>query len=210
MVAVIIPALNEEKTIKDVLEVTKTSKLVNRIIVVSDGSVDNTASIARSCGVEVIELEKNIGKGGAMCVGVKSCSEDIVLFLDADLIGLTELHIDSILKPVVNNEVEMSIGIFSCGRIITDLAQLFTPFLSGQRAIKRNLFEKVIDLDITKFGVEIALTQYADKHKIAYRKVKLYNITHLTKEEKLGFNKGLKSRLNMYIDIIKNFKLFNK
>jgi len=209
-VVVIIPALNEERTIKKIIDVTKTSKLVNRIIVVSDGSTDNTASIAKECGVEVIDLKKNVGKGGAMCLGVKSCNEDVILFLDADLIGLTRVHIDSMLKPVINNQVEMAIGVFTKGRVVTDLAQVFTPFLSGQRAIKRSLFEQIDNLDVSKFGVEIALTQYVSKYNIPYKKIKLYNITHLTKEEKLGISKGISSRFRMYWDIIRSFKIFNR
>ena len=122
-VIAIIPALNEATTIKSIIKVVKKNKLIDRILVVSDGSTDDTATIARKCGVDVIELKENVGKGGAMSIGVKQSHEDIILFLDADLIGLTSKHITDLLKPVLNNEASMSVGIFSNGRVATDLAQ---------------------------------------------------------------------------------------
>jgi glycosyltransferase involved in cell wall biosynthesis len=65
-VTAIIPAYNEEKSIADVLRVIEQVKAVNRIVVVSDGSTDNTAAIASSMGVNVIELEKNVELHAAM------------------------------------------------------------------------------------------------------------------------------------------------
>jgi glycosyltransferase involved in cell wall biosynthesis len=209
-VIAIIPALNEAATIKSIIKVVKKNKLIDRILVVSDGSTDDTATIARKCGVDVIELKENVGKGGAMSIGVKQSHEDIILFLDADLIGLTSKHITDLLKPVLNNEASMSVGIFSNGRVATDLAQKMTPFLSGQRAIKRILFEQIDDIEASKYGVEVTLTKYVKKHKISYVKVKLVNLTHITKEEKLGLTKGFLSRLKMYKDIIKSAKIFDK
>ena len=90
----------------------------------------------------------------------------------------------------------------------TDLAHFITPFLSGQRAIKRDLFLKIPFVEVSRYGIEIALTRYAKKHKIPIIKVKLYNLTHVTKENKLGFFKGFKMRLKMYKEII--FSLFKK
>ena len=82
--------------------------------------------------------------------------------------------------------------------------------LSGQRAIKRILFEQIDDIEASKYGVEVTLTKYVKKHKIPYVKVKLVNLTHITKEEKLGLTKGFLSRLKMYKDIIKSAKIFDK
>lgn len=203
-VAVVIPAYNEAKTIKKVIEVVKTVDLIDRIVVVSDGSEDNTTKISRKCNVEVIELKENIGKGGAMSIGVKNCTEDIILFLDADLVGLTKEHIETLLKPVIDGSVPMTIGIFSNGRMGTDLAQKIAPFLSGQRALKKQLFNSITDIEISRFGVEMALTRYVKEHNIPYLKVNLNNLTHITKEEKIGFFKGLLARLKMYGDIIKS------
>jgi len=199
----IIPAYNEEKRIGSVLSTVKQVDAIDRIIVVSDGSKDRTAEIARSCGVDVIELKENIGKGGAIKVAIDNCTSDILLFLDADLIGLKSYHIMDLLKPVVNGEADMTVGVFSGGRLSTDLAQKLVPHLSGQRAMKRYVADRIPDIDMTRYGVEVAITMFAEKEDIKVREVILKDMTHFTKEEKLGLVRGLAARLKMYWDIVR-------
>lgn len=202
-VAAIIPAYNEEATIGSILDIVKESKLVGNIIVVSDGSTDMTAKIARDRNVTVVELEKNIGKGGAMIKGLEKSDADILLFLDADLIGLTTDHIEYLLTPVLDGEVAMTVGVFSRGRIATNLAQKIAPYLSGQRAIKREILENISYLSLTRFGVEIALTNYVEETGIEVKEVILKDMTHVMKEEKLGLLRGFAARMKMYWEIAK-------
>lgn len=198
----IIPAFNEEKTIGNILDVLKETDAIDEIIVVSDGSMDNTAEVASSKGVIVIDLKENIGKGGAMKAGLEQTKSEVVLFLDADLIGLTPTHIKSLLEPVVKGRVSMSIGVFSGGRRTTDLAQKVAPYLSGQRAVKRELLHTMSDLELSRFGVELALTRLIEKDKIKVEVVELPDMSHVMKEEKLGVLKGFLARLKMYWEII--------
>lgn len=202
-VTVIIPAYNEGKTIGEVIKVVEKVKLVDKIIVVSDGSVDNTVDIAKKHDVEILELVNNIGKGGALSRGVDATYSEIILFLDADLIGLNEQHVIDLLNPVIDEEVDMTIGVFNNGRFTTDLAQKVAPYLSGQRAIKRYIFKNIPNIDITRYGVEVALTKYVASNNIKSKEVILKNLTHVMKEEKLGLVKGFASRLKMYWDIVK-------
>lgn len=202
-VTAIIPAYNEEQTIASVVKCVSNVKEIKKIIVVSDGSTDSTAERAKACGAEVIEISENIGKGGAIKAGVNECDSEVILFLDADLIGLTENHVKDLIDPVIKDEADMTIGIFKNGRMSTDLAQKVTPYLSGQRAIKKTVIDKIPNIDITRYGVEVALTKYIYKFSIRVREVPLPNMTHITKEEKLGIFKGTQARLKMYWDIIK-------
>jgi glycosyltransferase involved in cell wall biosynthesis len=203
LIAAVIPAYNEEKTIGRVIEVLKKVVVIDEIIVVSDGSVDRTAEIAFELGAQVIELKQNIGKGGAMKIGIEATNADIILFLDADLIGLQEEHIFNLLLPVIEDKADMTIGVFGGGRVITDLAHKFAPFLSGQRAVKREILDGISDLDLTKFGVEVALTRYVINNNFRIEEVELFNLTHTMKEEKLGIVKGFAARLRMYWEIAK-------
>ncbi len=205
----IIPAFNEEQTIENVIETVKRVDRVNKIIVVSDGSTDRTAEIARACGVDVIELQENVGKGGAIKAGVNECSSEVLLFLDADLIGLKEQHILDLLCPVVENQADMTVGIFKNGRMVTDLAQKVTPYLSGQRAIRKSVVDRIPNIDITRYGVEVALTKYIKKFSIRVKEVTLADMTHVTKEEKLGLLRGVHARLKMYWDIVKILGNYN-
>lgn len=201
--AVIIPAYNEERTIGDIIRAVKQVPFISETIVVSDGSVDNTAVVAAAYGARVVPLTENLGKGGAMMVGVNSTDADVVLFLDADLIGLTPGHVADLLLPVLEGRAEMTVGIFEQGRLATDLAQFIAPYLSGQRAVKRDLFKHLSNLELTRFGVEVALTRFAKTAGISVVEVELKDMTHVMKEEKLGILRGLLARLKMYWEIAK-------
>ena len=202
-VIAIIPAYNEEKTIGSVLAVLKEASLINQIIVVSDGSTDNTVEVAKSYDVQVVELRENRGKGGALQAGLDNTKADIVLFMDADLLGLTTDHVDRLVMPVLSEEADMTIGIFEKGRIATDFAQKMAPKLSGQRAIKFSVLEQISDLDVARFGVEVALNRYMESSNIKVKAVVLPDMSHVMKEEKLGVIKGVAARMKMYWEIIK-------
>ncbi len=159
----------------------------------------------RRQGVKVIKLPRNIGKGGALKKGIDESRGEIIVFLDADLIGLKPKHIEALVKPVMEGDVGMTVGIFKKGRKTTDLSQYLTPFLSGQRAIKRNLLLKFDKIEFTKYGIEVALTKYAKRENIKVEFVDLYDITHLMKEEKRGLIRGFLERLKMYYQLLRQF-----
>jgi len=201
-VAVIIPAFNEEQRILTVLGAAKSSKLVDEIIVVDDGSVDLTADVARSVdGVQVIRLAANRGKGAAMVRGVQATNAQILAFVDADLGGLKGQHIDDIIRPLLHDQCDMCVGIFRGGKVWSDMAQRVAPYLSGQRAMKRELFEAVPIMAELRMGVEWALTNAAEKRKAKVVRVLLRGVSNCAKEEKYGLMKGLKARGLMYKEI---------
>jgi len=199
--AVIIPAYNEERFIADIINVVHQVPLVNETIVISDGSTDNTAGVAESLGARVIILKENLGKGGAMMIGINSTDADVVLFLDADLIGLQPGHVVELLLPVLEGRAEMTVGIFEHGRLATDLAQFIAPYLSGQRAVRKDLFRHLSNLELTRFGVEVALTRFAKSAGISVVEVELNDMSHVMKEEKMGVVRGFLARLKMYWEI---------
>jgi len=201
--AAIIPAYNEGTTISEIIEVVRQVPLVHEIIVVDDGSSDDTAKVAETSGAKVISLRENIGKGGAMMVGVNNTDAGVVLFLDADLIGLKPHHVVDLLLPVLEGRAEMTVGIFENGRLATDLAQFIAPYLSGQRAVKRDLLRHLSNLELTRFGVEVALTRFVKSAGISVAEVELRDMSHVMKEEKLGVFRGFLARLKMYWEIAK-------
>lgn len=84
-VAAVIPAFNEEKHIGDV--VRRTRQVLDDVLVVDDGSADQTAARARDAGAEVIVHEFNHGKGETIKTGLRHWLErqlDFVIILDAD------------------------------------------------------------------------------------------------------------------------------
>lgn len=199
----VIPAFNEEKTLGDVIAVLRGVPAVDRIVVISDGSTDRTAAIARECGAICIELALNVGKGGALKAGIDQADADVYLFLDADLIGLTADHVSALLLPVLRGEAQMSLGILEKGRVATDLAHAVAPYLSGQRAVTREVLQGLSGMETSRYGIEVTINRYLKRHRIAVRTVAMENLTHRTKEEKLGLLRGFVARLKMYWEIVK-------
>lgn len=86
--SVIIPAFNEEKTIEKILKKVLAQENVAEVIVVNDGSTDNTSALVdkfRSPRIQVISHRTNQGKGTAICSGIKKVSGDYTIIQDADL-----------------------------------------------------------------------------------------------------------------------------
>ncbi len=204
-ITAVIPAYNEEKNISYVLETVMKCKELSRVIVVSDGSTDRTAEVAQEMGAEVICLPCNRGKAGAVMAGVEATTAEIILLLDADLIGLTPQHIKDLIDPIIKDNSDMTIGFFTSGRIYTNLSQRITPFLNGQRAVKRELLESIRNLERTKYGIEVVLTRFAHANRSKITWVEMPNMNQVMKEEKNGFILGFIARLQMYWEIIKAF-----
>ncbi len=87
--SVIIPAYNEEKTIEAILDRVKATKIPDEILIIDDGSVDNTREILKRLSqdglVRVILHDQNQGKGAAVVTGIKNATGDVLLIQDADL-----------------------------------------------------------------------------------------------------------------------------
>ena len=198
-VAAIIPAYNEEARITAVLNALTCVAAVDEVIVVNDGSTDGTAHAASAvAGVRVVTLPHNKGKGGAMREGATRTEADVLLFFDADLVGLTPRHVQDLLAPVCSGEATMAMGIFKGGRLWTDMAQFFAPAITGQRAIKREVFLHIPDLESVGYGIELAINDYVHSQGMIRKDVTLRGVTHPMKEEKLGWTRGAASRARMY------------
>jgi glycosyltransferase involved in cell wall biosynthesis len=172
---------------------------------VDDGSTDETEEIVRQSKVHVklISLETNTGKANALSQGVESAPDDTIMFLDADLKGLTPEHVDDMIRTYSEGNFDMVIGVFHKGRLNTDISQKISPHLSGQRILSADIWNKLDRSKAEEFGVEMALTKLSLAENFSTTKVKLTGVTHVMKEEKRGFAEGIKSRLKMYKNIIK-------
>jgi len=145
-VAAIIPAYNEGKTIREVIKVLKSNPYISEVIVVDDGSLDNTSNAAKSVGAKVIRLAKNRGKAGAMAEGVKTTNASILFFCDADLIGLDNQNVNALLEPVLIGKVDMSVGTVDRKKLrkyIRWFAQKTDSPAAGQRVIKREFWDEI-------------------------------------------------------------------
>ena len=118
MLSVVIPALNEEKTIGQVIRFCFSEPAVSQVIVVDDRSEDDTISIAKAAGAEVI-VSAARGKGISMKEGIEAASNEFIVFLDADIDPYPEKSISNLAAPLLNNEADFVKGAFArnAGRV---------------------------------------------------------------------------------------------
>jgi glycosyltransferase involved in cell wall biosynthesis len=106
----IIPCYNEETTIGSII--LKTKRYVNKVLVIDDGSIDDTAKIAKDAGAEVISNKTNRGKGNAVKTGFKyalSHNFDYVVTIDGD--GQhNPAEIPTLIGNILNNGHDISLG----------------------------------------------------------------------------------------------------
>ncbi|MEA3453288.1 MAG: glycosyltransferase family 2 protein [Patescibacteria group bacterium] len=204
-IAAIIPAYNEEKSISPIIRVARENALINEVIVVDDGSSDATTEVARGDGANVVRIEENQGKGNALEVGIQETDADILLFLDADLVGLRSQHLTMLLEPVIEEVADMTVGAIDRKMFRTFLNEWFrkteSPF-SGMRVIKSSFWREIPKKYKKKFYIESVITYLAKKNNLKVMPFVLEGVRHITKERKMGFWEGSKARWKMNWQII--------
>jgi len=215
-ISCIIPALNEEDNISKVLDVLQKIKWLDEIIVVDDGSTDQTALVVlsyKSRKIRLIQLEQNLGKGGAMAEGVRAARNDLLVFLDADLIGLNEDHLLELISPVAfSKTADLTLGVFAISKLNknagTKIANRAVPWISGQRAIYKKQLPRLKQLAKSRYGVDLLITRSISKNRI--KVVKLDGLSQDSKEQKTDFFTAIRSRVKMYYQISKMFRAFHR
>lgn len=167
MVTVIIPALNEAATIRRVIQIVKQSLCVSEIIVIDDKSTDDTVDEARKEGVKIYTSSVK-GKGSSLREGIMLATEEIVAFVDADIVTYPDDLIDRLAKPIIAGDADFVKSYFErqAGRVTELVAKPllsflfpslshFTQPLSGMFAGKREMLEKIfIEED---YGADIGI-----------------------------------------------------
>lgn len=214
-VAVVVPAFDEAATIAEVIEPVLAcalpgdgARLFDEVVVVSDGSTDGTAEIARRLGASVHELPSNGGKAAALACGVASTSAPVILFLDADLTGFDTGVFRRLVRPVVAGRAAMVVGIRDRGPFITGLhTRQHGPLLSGVRCLRREVFEAVPEAFVRGFRIETALNWTCRRLGGVLLTTPLHGIRHRIKEQKRGLLRGFTGRLVMFSSVFWAFLL---
>jgi len=185
-VSVIVPVYNEEATVANLVSTLLASELVDEVVCVDDGSTDSSREILRGFGrrIALVELAQNQGKGGALAEGVWRANGTIVVFVDADLVNLTEDHLGAMVAPIRDGAARASLGFFpgesGYSRLI---ARITGPRFTGERAYRRrDLLPHLTHIATTRFGVEVYLNRLFSKSET--KVVPLPGLSGLGKEDK--------------------------
>jgi len=201
-VVAIVPAFDEERDIAGVLRELSSYEGFDEVIVVDDGSADATAQVASAFPVRVIRTEENLGKGGAMQMGVDASDADIIFFCDADIRGLSHALLDDVLSPVLRGETDMVIAMRNWRMYYAEFVLALMPILGGQRAVRRALWDKVPHKYRERFMIETALNFYARYWGNGYQYKVVPGFKQTIKERKYGLWRGLKARLKMSAEVV--------
>ncbi|MEM7032856.1 MAG: glycosyltransferase family 2 protein [Chloroflexota bacterium] len=187
MVSVIIPAYYEEQVIEAIIQRIQTtlnaSSYHYEIIVVDDGSQDETAKKAQEAGATVISHPYNIGNGAAVKTGIRHAQGDILVMLDADgqhppediprlldlvgpydmVVGARTKESDSSLHRDLANAIYNRFATYVSGRHIEDLT-------SGFRAIKAPIARNLVNLlpNTFSYPTTITLATIRSGYSLAY------------------------------------------
>jgi len=180
--SIIIPAFNEEDTIKECLKKVKNSKafgLKKQIIVINDASTDKTGQILKSSkGIILINHKENRGKGAAVRNGFKKAKGDIILIQDADLEYNPDEY-ELLLEPIIENKADVVYGSrflthrphrvlyfwhFLGNNILTFLSNILTnlnltDMETGYKVFTKDVIKKILpQLKSERFGFEPEIT----------------------------------------------------
>ena len=177
MISVIIPTLNEQSTISQVIQLAKKSSLVTEILVIDDKSLDDTIKNAKSEKVRIYTSTK-LGKGASMRDGMLLAENDIIAYLDADILTYPSNIIDLLTSPIISDQADFVKSYFDrqAGRVTELVAKPlisllfpalahFSQPLSGMIAGRKSFLEKVsFEND---YGVDVGIL--IDMHHIKAR-----------------------------------------
>jgi len=213
-VTAIICAFNEEKTIEFVIRSASANYLIDELIVVNDGSTDNTGKIIERLKGDIsitdIHFTENKGKGYAMATGVEKAINEAIVFIDADLSELNQDHYYQLLIPIMEDKADMVLG----QATETLINYSVNPFksLTGERALlKKDILPIVGKMKHSRFGVETLINLFYQSQGKTVNYVMLKGLKHPTKFDKVSKQQAIKEFVKeghqIALTAFKNFDL---
>jgi len=202
-ISCIICAYNEAARIGNVLSVVSTFKGFDEVIVVDDGSSDQTYAVASTFPVTVLKHEKNKGKAAAMHTGFVKSRGEIIVLLDSDLTGLTHKNLTSLLEPTLREKCATFVLVANTWPIFhVEGVDAWT----GERAFPRKILEDVFlnpHVIQQKYSIECYINQSILKNKLPIYSISWENVINVQKKDKeegslVGRFKDLKMFWNVY------------
>ena len=190
-ISVIIPAYNEAKNILNVLRPLKQVSAIKEIIVISDGSVDDTVKLVRDFGgLKVIALPHNVGKTNAVIRGVAEAEHPTIMFCDADLINLNPKHISDLINKYYEGFDMVIMDKGSQPWIFKKILKS-VPAVSGTRILDKDIFSIISFLETDRFQLEIRINDYFLRNDLSIAVTPAEEVYDPRKYVKYTFLKGL-------------------
>jgi glycosyltransferase involved in cell wall biosynthesis len=203
-ISCIVCAYNEADRIRHILDAVYRHPMLYEIIVVNDGSTDDTAAmLADYPEIRVLSYTPNRGKTYAMEQGVAAAGGDYLMFLDADLAGVTPADVAALARPVANGWTDVSISLRANSLMIYQMLGL--DFVSGERVIPAWLVADALTAmqSLPRWGGEAFINDRICREKLSIAVVKWPAVYNIRKYQKVGFWRGILAELSMVMDALR-------
>jgi glycosyltransferase involved in cell wall biosynthesis len=203
-ISCIICAYNEGPRLGAVLEIAAAHPLLAEVIVVDDGSSDDTAAVAsRFANVRLISHDANRGKSEAVATGVAAARHELLMLLDADLKNLHADDIAALAQPVLTGQAEVSMSLRRNSLAIFRAVGI--DFVSGERVVRRALLVDVLQdiRSLPRFGIEVFMNKRIIARRLSVAVAHWTRVTQSRKTEKLGYWRGVRAECRMVLDLMR-------
>ncbi len=202
-ISCIVCAFNEGPRIGAVLAVAAAHPLVAEVIVVDDGSTDDTADVvARFPGVRLVRHPVNRGKSKAIASGVAAARHALLMLLDADLKGLAADDLTALAAPVLDGRAAVALSLRRNSLAIFRWAGI--DFVSGERVVDKALLADVLrEIHLLpRFGIEVFMNKRIIAARLPVAVAHWRTVTQSRKTEKLGWWRGVRAEWRMVFDLM--------
>ena len=198
----LIPAYNEQARIAAVLQAVLGHPLIDEVLVIDDGSTDATSAVVRGYpAARLITLTANAGKTAALARGLAEATGDLILLVDADLVGLSPHHLTALISPVMSGHADISISLRDNAPFLWRWLGL--DYISGERVLHKSLLlPRLTHLHtLPKFGFEVYLNSLLIRQNARIAVVKWPGVISPLKSRKYGLWTGIKADAKMLHDL---------
>jgi len=203
-ISCVVCAYNEAERIGAILDAVVGHPALDEIIVVNDGSTDDTlARLAAWPSVRVISYPDNRGKTWAMGQGVAAARGEWIMLLDADLAGVRPRDIDALAAPVLDGRADMSISLRRNSLWLYRVLGL--DFVSGERLLPAEAMAGAAEAmaRLPRWGAEAWLNERALARHLRLAVVDWPTVSNIRKHQKVGLAQGALEELRMTADAVR-------
>jgi glycosyltransferase involved in cell wall biosynthesis len=203
-ISCIVCAYNEGDRLRDILRAVDQHPALREVVVVNDGSTDNTEAFVRAHpSIRIVSNTANCGKAFAMSRGIAAATGEHLMFLDADLAGLGPREVDLLAAPVTSGRADVSISLRR--NSLPLYRSLGLDFVSGERVIPAWLVRDQVAAMATlpRWGGETFINQLVIDAKLKIEVVDWPGVSNIRKYQKVGRLRGLLEELRMINDALR-------
>lgn len=204
-VSCIVPAYNEGPRIGAVLAALTAHPLIDEVLVVDDGSTDDTvALVSAMAGITLLRQWPNAGKTQALAAGIAAARHPHLLFIDADLLGLRPKDLTALIRPVLDGHADLAISLRRNAPALWRWIGI--DYISGERMLKRDLIgDRLGELPgLPRFGFEVWMNRLCLARKARIAVVLWPEVDSPKKSRKFGWTAGIRADARMMHDLLRS------